>query len=800
MPKINNTLKDTDLLHQSLADLVNTTESLSDFAEMFFDLILEDTSISDFALAFYDAKKDIVSFPFARGKRVNPLTQALQDINSPLGMIIAQHTALVIKADEYLDYCNDGTTIETIPTVWCGLPVFKNDQLFAIIILIATHNDTAIQLEAMQADLTALPKIFSPYLELKLRLEALENNEIKYRRFVEASIDITFQITRSGYFDYISSNVETLFGCDPKSLIGKHFKVTTPINQVSKVIDALKDISKGKTIRNLSLLQKVKSGALVPMEVSASPISRNGDIIGAQGTMRDISERHQAQQEIERLAFFPLATPMPVVEVDLYGVPSYINPAGIQLLDQMNLDMDQVSEIMPKQFKSDIRAALSEKGQIPSREVTLNRLQFLWSAFFLHNHNLLHFYATDITNIKETERELIEAKEIAIQHEQVKTMFLANMSHEIRTPLNSILGFTELVEEEVKNKFDEDLQAYFEIIRVSGKRLWHTVHEILDISQIETGTFTLKIETIDLAKILRDLGASYRSKAETKNIELLVNIPSGQLIIAADEYCATQALMNLIDNAIKYTNTGYVKISTEIRENEILVYIKDTGIGMSREYQERMFKAFSQESAGYTKRFQGVGLGLALAHRYLKLLKAKIDLESEKEVGSTFGIHFMVNPKVPLTQPETATKTGSVAAPPTAPETIRSNVLVVEDDPNSRKLAGFTLKKDFELFFAESVAEAKEQLVAHDIELILLDLSLTGDEDGLDLARFLRSEDKWKTTPIIALTAHAFTSDRDRCMEAGCNDFMTKPFRRLELLEAINKLVLPIMPDGKDPR
>ena len=164
------------------------------------------------------------------------------------------------------------------------------------------------------------------------------------------------------------------------------------------------------------------------------------------------SEQNKAQKEIERLAFFPLANPMPVIEVDLKGVPSYINPAGIKLLDQMNLDISQVSQILPKTYKADISTSASDQSQIPSREVSLEGMHLLWSAYFLQNQNLLHYYATDITNLKNTEIELISAKEQALKNEEVKALFLANMSHEIRTPLNSILGFTELIEEKVTGK------------------------------------------------------------------------------------------------------------------------------------------------------------------------------------------------------------------------------------------------------------------------------------------------------------------------------------------------------------
>ncbi|MBT3254793.1 MAG: response regulator [Candidatus Marinimicrobia bacterium] len=505
---------------------------------------------------------------------------------------------------------------------------------------------------------------------------------------------------------------------------------------------------------------------------------------------RENSESNKAQKEIERLAFFPLANPMPVVEVNLEGVPSYINPAGIQLLDRMNLDRTQVFQILPKTYKADISTAASDHSQIPSREVTLEGMHLLWSAFFLENQNLLHYYATDITNLKNTEIELISAKERALKNEEVKTLFLANMSHEIRTPLNSILGFTELIEEEVKGKFDEQLDAYFETIYMSGKRLWQTVHHILDISQIETGTFELKTESIDLGKIVKELGDSFNSVAKAKDLELRINVPEVDMHIVSDEYCATQAISNLIDNAIKYTNSGYVSLDMELVENTVKITIKDTGIGMSKDYQDMIFDVFSQESTGYTKNFQGMGLGLALAHRYLSLIEGNLHFESKQDVGSIFTIHFPASAVSAKTdQIAEPSQAGQLAKPLEDDLDARINILVVEDDPNSQKLASFTLSKDYDLHFAESVADSKKMLDVQNVQMILLDLSLRGDEDGLDLARFLRSEDKWNKIPIVALTAHAFTSDRDRCMEAGCNDFMTKPFRLADLKETIQRLI-----------
>lgn len=790
MPKSNDPLNESVYLHQQFAELINSSSSLSVFIEKISDLMLSDTSISNVALALYDTQADTISVPYSKEPRDNANSLAVHKINSPLRSVIDQKVPLIVKAPDYLSHCNSMTPEEPIPVMWAGLPILKDQELIGVLEIIANDGIIAEELKQRFSSLISFSEILAPYLSAKTHIEALKESENKFRQLVEASTDITFQISRDGTIDFVSSNIQTLAGYDPNLLIGKHLNVTTPEDQNATVIAVMKIIGAGKSVQNMMVTQKAKSGAYIPMEVSASPIYHDGEIIGAQGTLRDISERNQAHQEIERLAFFPLVNPMPVVEVNHNGVARYINPAGIQLLDRLNLDMSQVAQILPENFVQDIDTALSEKNQIPYREVSFEDLHLLWSAFSLQNQNLFHYYATDITTLKKTEKELIEAKEVAIKNEQVKTLFLANMSHEIRTPLNSILGFTELIEKEIKSKSNADLEAYFEIIHASGKRLWQTVHDILDISQIETGTFELKIETIDLVKIINDLGASFHSKAVANNIDLLINVPKHELRIAGDAYCATQALSNIIDNAIKYTSKGSVTIDTEISDSRIKVFIKDTGIGMSKEYQKQVFNAFSQESTGFTKHFQGVGLGLALTHRYLKLICGNIKLESEQDVGSTFTISFPINPEVPVFGIKPTTKAHSSNEETSAfPRISRMNILVVEDDPNSKKLAIFTLRKDFELFFADSVAESKEQLEKNNIELILLDLSLKGDEDGLDLVRYLRSKEKWISIPIIALTAHAFTSDRDRCLEAGCNDYITKPFRRLNLLETINKLI-----------
>ncbi len=779
-----------DRIRFRLAEQVFAPGDLDHYLRSIFQALHEIVpSGTEEGLVLYDPHKDVVSFPYLTIPDMEQTPQARSALQHPLADVIESGESLYLPRGEYQDRIRTGRYLERedLPAVWMGIPLLLQQQPAAVLLFESPYNNSYVLLSAeiLQA-LEDLAPSLAQSLDAKLRLISLTESERKFRNFIEASTDITFQITRTGYIDFVSANVRELFGCDPDGLVGKHFKVTTPMDQVSKVIQALKGITSGETIRNLEIIQQIGDGVQVPMEVNATPVYRGNRVVGASGVMRDISDRNQARREIERLANFPMANPMPVVEVDFYGTPSYINPAGIELLDRMQLDMSQVSRILPKAYRQHIREAISQNTGIAAQEVNLRDLKLLWSAHFIDNQNLIHYYATDITPLKETERELIKAKEKAIQGERVKSLFLANMSHEIRTPLNSILGFTELVEQAVREHVDPDTASYFDIIQNSGKRLWRTVHEILDISQIETDTFELKIEELDLARILHDLVAAERPLAEAKNLDFQVEIPEGSYPIEADEYCLTQSFSNLINNAIKYTPEGHVRLGLNQAGPQLEVIVEDTGIGMSQDYQDRMFDPFSQESTGYTKEFQGVGLGLALTKRYLDLVGADLKLESRKDEGSIFRVQLQSGP--PQTRTERAVS--NTGQGQTALQGGRSHILVVEDDANSQQLVKFTLQKVFDLSFAASVAQAKQRLEANPVNLILLDLSLMGDEDGLDLARYLRSTEVYRELPVIALTAHAFTTDRDRCLEAGCNDFVTKPFRRKELLEKISSFIV----------
>lgn len=247
----------------------------------------------------------------------------------------------------------------------------------------------------------------------------------------------------------------------------------------------------------------------------------------------------------------------------------------------------------------------------------------------------------DITEKKKAEREIIFAKEEAEKADRIKTEFLAQMSHEIRTPINTILSFSSLISDELHEIISPQSQEYFSILDRAGIRIIRTIDLILNMSELQSGSYKYVLSDIDLAAILYDLYAEYKSHASDKKLDLKLNISDDQnLLVKGDEYSITQIISNLIDNAIKYTESGSISINATDENDYTRLEVEDTGIGISEKYIPYLFDAFSQEEQGYTRKFEGSGLGLALVKKYCDINKARITVDSQKGLGAKFIIHF----------------------------------------------------------------------------------------------------------------------------------------------------------------
>lgn len=311
---------------------------------------------------------------------------------------------------------------------------------------------------------------------------------------------------------------------------------------------------------------------------------------------------------------------------------------GITLIRPLSSMVDVVEKIRGGNLS--IRAPISSNDEVGYLAKSFNSMV----ERIEETNEEMELINKDLENrVIERTKELNASKDKAEAAVRMKTEFLAQMSHEIRTPINSILSYTQLLKEETINVVPEELRFSFDMINNGGRRLIRTVDLILNMSELQTGTYEVIIEKCNLVEVIEQLVGEFQTAAKSKNLDLMLlnRLEFEQGLMAADIYTVTQIFANLIDNAIKYTNEGSVEVvAFKTIDGFIGVDVQDTGIGISEKFQKELFDPFTQEEQGYTRKFDGNGLGMALVKEYCKLNQAKISVKSEKGVGSTFTVVF----------------------------------------------------------------------------------------------------------------------------------------------------------------
>ena len=390
------------------------------------------------------------------------------------------------------------------------------------------------------------------------------------------------------------------------------------------------------------------------------------------------------------------------------------------------------------------------------------------------------------------EKEIKEYQERSDASNQLKSMFLANISHEIRTPMNGIIGMYNVLKQ---TSLTDEQQEFLDIINLSGNNLLTIIDDILDLSKIEAGQLILEDNKFNLADEVNAVLDLLEMKAKGKGIKLYTSFENRiPIAYIGDQARLKQILINLTNNAIKYTKEGSVtiKIETEKVEKEycnMKFSVIDTGIGISKIGQEKLFKAFSQIDSTTTRKYGGTGLGLAIAKNLTALMGGDIGVESEEGKGSTFwftakikrnqNIPDLIQKNVPLVK-EKLTKP--------------LNILLVEDNLLNQKFAIATLRKEGHIIeIAENGKAAVEWFKKRKFDLILMDIQMPV-MDGLEATKEIRKIEMGnknkKQTKIIAITAYVMERDRSMCMGAGMNEYLAKPFKPNDLIQLINNLEL----------
>ncbi|MBM4091399.1 MAG: response regulator [Planctomycetes bacterium] len=398
----------------------------------------------------------------------------------------------------------------------------------------------------------------------------------------------------------------------------------------------------------------------------------------------------------------------------------------------------------------------------------------------------------DVTQLEETQHALSRSKEAADAANQAKSDFLARMSHEIRTPMNAILGFTDVLRRGFAADAEER-QEYLDTIHASGQHLLNLINDILDLSKVESGR--LEVERVNCSpfKIIHEAVTALRGHAERKGILLDYTAPERlPATITTDPVRFRQLLTNLIGNAIKFTETGSVRVIARISRAagnpQLAIEVLDTGIGIREDSLDKIFDPFVQADNSVTRRFGGTGLGLAISRRFAEALGGRLTVSSKFGAGSVFAFTLDTGPLdgIPLISAEgfrsTLRKT-------TASETLdgklpSTHILVVDDGDSNRKLINLVLTRaGAKVQSARNGKEAVERALTTTFDLILMDMQMPV-MDGYTATRVLR--DKGFDGPIIALTADAMKGTEARCREAGCTGFLTKPIDMDNLIKSLS--------------
>jgi len=380
--------------------------------------------------------------------------------------------------------------------------------------------------------------------------------------------------------------------------------------------------------------------------------------------------------------------------------------------------------------------------------------------------------------------------EEAVKANKAKSQFLANMSHEIRTPMNAIIGFSNILAEE---DLPEEHKKSINIIKESGEGLLMLINDILDLSKIESGQ--LEIETIDtlLGQLIDPIELLMKPKAVEKNIELQIVKANGlPTMIYTDPTRLRQCLINLLSNAIKFTEQGYVRLKVTLQQDNDRSFVRfdveDTGIGIAPDKQKMIFESFTQADGSTTRKYGGTGLGLAITKQLAELLGGQITVTSELKKGSVFSLVIPTgidSTKQSLLDSENAAGGTGAQAKPAAQFAFTGNVLVAEDVETNQMLIEKMLNKiGFDVTIAENGLLAVQKALVQSFKMIFMDMQMP-EMNGYDATKALRQ--KGIKTPIIALTANAMKGDDKECIDAGCTDYLPKPFDPQQLLQVIQK-------------
>ncbi|SFU56410.1 PAS domain-containing hybrid sensor histidine kinase/response regulator [Pseudoduganella namucuonensis] len=659
--------------------------------------------------------------------------------------------------------------------------------------------------------------------ENKFLSEIVATSERQYRNLVDSLREVVFQTDARGYWSFVNPAWTGITGYTVDQTLGHAFAdFVHPDDQPLARRRFARLLAGRRRPLTAEIRYRTRDGGLRWLEIHArAEVGEGGRVNGMGGTLRDVSERHQAAQQIrENLSFVDAlfdSIPLPISLKDADGRFVRVNRAYGAFFG-MSIEAlrgKTVRDVLPPGV-GEVHAG-GDRHVLETGEPWIRQDSFappgggepvdihVSKAVLRGADQRIRGVITvtvDVTAQAAAVRALRQAKEAADAASQAKSDFLANMSHEIRTPLNSVIGMALLA---MKTRLTPRQHDYLDKIRLSGEHLLALIDDILDFSKIEAGMLTLERAPFDLELVLANVLAQVSGRAAAKGLRLDSALePDVACHLGGDALRLSQVLINLMGNAVKFTERGGVGMrvaALEQDEASCLLHfsVRDSGIGMTAQQLERLFQSFQQGDSSTTRKYGGTGLGLAISKRLVEQMGGQIGVESEAGRGSRFWFTLRLDKEAP--PPPRA----APLAVPLAAALRGMRVLVVEDHEFNQQVAREFLEDAGVLVaLAGNGMEALALLARERYDCVLMDVQMPV-LDGVETVRRMRADPALAGVRVVAMTANARGQDRERCLAAGMDEFISKPVAPDRLYAALAGRAAdadaapPPAPDGAEP-
>lgn len=621
---------------------------------------------------------------------------------------------------------------------------------------------------------------------------------------VESSDDAIISTDLTGTIASWNKGAERIFGYTTTEAVGRSFTILIPAESFEGESQILREVLKGKPVEHYETVRQRKDGGLIDISLTISPLKdEEGNIVGAAKVARDISERVKREKQIRYQARLLNAVEQAVIAIDLDGKVLSLNSFAEWLYGWMEQEVIgknfmEIISAPDRQHQTDEILSRIHRGNSWSGELQVRRKdESEFSAMVTHSpiHNEqgeligVVVVSRDITAIKQAEQEhakLLEserqARAEAEEANRIKDEFLATISHELRNPLNVILGYSEVLVRSKEANESEFVQRAAEILRRNAIAQAQLVSDLLDLSRLQLGKFSLNRQVVSLTKTINDAVETVRDEAQAKGLEVKIEMSNEPVFVDGDPLRMEQIVWNLLNNAVKFTPSGgTVTVKLAKRNGFAQLAVADTGQGIEPKFLPHVFEIFRQADATISRRHGGMGIGLALVQQLVQLQGGSVSVSSG---GTGRGAEFTISLPV-TTEAAEPRKTGGLVQPNAL---TGMRILVVDDSVDTVDMLRTLLEMDGAMVgTAGGGPEALEILEQESFDVILSDISMPG-MDGFELLSRLRKLPNGRDVPVLALTGFGRVEDVERAKSVGFFSHITKPVDVAQIVAMLQKI------------